>query len=546
MDHSFCKESSFSYVGSNISSSLYCSICQEPFIDPVETISCGHTYCRRCIYQWLDGNLSCPLDKTELKKSGLRPVNKIISSQLNDLNVCCKYCEKIFSRSQLEEHFTKICDNYPVRCDHRGCNEEIARKNANKHSEFECMYRPVKHHVCGRTFRACELPSHVSECTSVLTRSASEHSIGDDGLYYMANEDNTVNNPSFNRRNILGEKYIQNEEHTSGGSKCVFENSGKARQREADVYDAQKDSTALAHEISGVCFECYKGNFEDLPDFSSIECTHSGIINRIDLRELVRRGILQFGEDEQENERLPNAYGMNFAARFKSRLKIDISGMYTFYLDSNDGSKLFIDSHLVVENGGKHYRTERSGSVELSAGMHYLTVEYFHVSGKLLENWRTGPYLKVSYSCPGSYWPLGTAGVSKMQIPRNKLWVLSDKINQDDSKAQVTGDAQCSKRHQNPSKFSAMNHRAYEGVAQEEQVNQIRSLESELEIVKEMYFTSTALAIKLGNSRHGSRATAESSYHRPQRSITEMYFEAKEDNIPMQDWPRFIQSCLKS
>ena len=42
-------------------------------------------------------------------------------------------------------------------------------------------------------------------------------------------------------------------------------------------------------------------------------------------------------------------------------------GPYTFLLESDDGSRLFIDDRLVVDNDGIHPEVERTATVELSA-----------------------------------------------------------------------------------------------------------------------------------------------------------------------------------
>ena len=58
-------------------------------------------------------------------------------------------------------------------------------------------------------------------------------------------------------------------------------------------------------------------------------------------------------------------------------IRIPKDAGYTFYLDSDDGSRLFIDGKQVVDNGGTHDMTEMSGRVELKAGDHELKVEFF-------------------------------------------------------------------------------------------------------------------------------------------------------------------------
>ena len=66
-----------------------------------------------------------------------------------------------------------------------------------------------------------------------------------------------------------------------------------------------------------------------------------------------------------------------FYIRWKGKIKIPTNGHYTFSLRSDDGSRLFLDDQLVVDNGGVHGWAEKSGAINLSAGLHEFSAEYF-------------------------------------------------------------------------------------------------------------------------------------------------------------------------
>lgn len=66
-----------------------------------------------------------------------------------------------------------------------------------------------------------------------------------------------------------------------------------------------------------------------------------------------------------------------FYIRWTGKIRISAEGSYTFFLESDDGSKLFIDGKLVVDNGGVHAMEEASGSIRLTAGDHVLKAEFF-------------------------------------------------------------------------------------------------------------------------------------------------------------------------
>jgi len=82
-----------------------------------------------------------------------------------------------------------------------------------------------------------------------------------------------------------------------------------------------------------------------------------------------------------------------FGFKFHGFIRIPRDGVYTFYTKSDDGSKLFVGDELVVDNGGLHGMTERSGALALRAGLHPITVTYFQ------HNNEQG--LEVLYSGPG-------------------------------------------------------------------------------------------------------------------------------------------------
>jgi hypothetical protein len=71
----------------------------------------------------------------------------------------------------------------------------------------------------------------------------------------------------------------------------------------------------------------------------------------------------------------------DFVVEWDAWLKAPKQDIYTFSTTSDDGSWLWIDGALVVDNGGKHNSTEAIGSVRLAAGMHRLRARYFQAGG---------------------------------------------------------------------------------------------------------------------------------------------------------------------
>lgn len=80
-----------------------------------------------------------------------------------------------------------------------------------------------------------------------------------------------------------------------------------------------------------------------------------------------------------------------FAIDYTGKFWIANPGMYTFSLLSDDGSKLYIDDQLVVDNDGVHAPLEKNGAVELAGGLHRIRVSYFQGP-----KWQVALVLKVA------------------------------------------------------------------------------------------------------------------------------------------------------
>ncbi|MBC8183780.1 PQQ-binding-like beta-propeller repeat protein [candidate division KSB1 bacterium] len=82
-----------------------------------------------------------------------------------------------------------------------------------------------------------------------------------------------------------------------------------------------------------------------------------------------------------------------FGYIYSGYLRIPKDGIYTFYLESNDGSKLFINEKEIINNDGGHSAKEESGKIALRSGKYPFVVKYFQMGG--------GKMLKVCWEGPG-------------------------------------------------------------------------------------------------------------------------------------------------
>jgi len=132
---------------------------------------------------------------------------------------------------------------------------------------------------------------------------------------------------------------------------------------------------ANSQSTNGVTFKYYEAaKLQSLPDFTQMTAVDSGRTFQIRSENLGRR---------------PD----HIAFEFTGFIKIETAGEYRFYTNSDDGSKLYINNQEIVDNGGDHGTIERSGTVNLTPGLHVIKVIYFNGGG--------GAWLDVYYKGPG-------------------------------------------------------------------------------------------------------------------------------------------------
>ena len=71
-----------------------------------------------------------------------------------------------------------------------------------------------------------------------------------------------------------------------------------------------------------------------------------------------------------------------FAIQYRGDFQIKTAQTYRFALSSSDGSQLFIDGKLLIDNDGVHDPVEKEVSLPLLAATHQIRVTYFHRARK--------------------------------------------------------------------------------------------------------------------------------------------------------------------
>lgn len=85
-------------------------------------------------------------------------------------------------------------------------------------------------------------------------------------------------------------------------------------------------------------------------------------------------------------------YRSPFSIRWTGLIRIENAGKYRFSLDSDDGSWLFIDGQMIIDNGGDHAPVRLSRDANLSAGYHQIELKYYDaMGGSMLRFYWTPP-----------------------------------------------------------------------------------------------------------------------------------------------------------
>jgi hypothetical protein len=71
-----------------------------------------------------------------------------------------------------------------------------------------------------------------------------------------------------------------------------------------------------------------------------------------------------------------------FSAEWTGWIYIPEDGNYKFATFSDDGSSLYLDGRLLVENWGRHMRRRRHKDIRLKKGFHRIAIRYYNLEHK--------------------------------------------------------------------------------------------------------------------------------------------------------------------
>lgn len=144
----------------------------------------------------------------------------------------------------------------------------------------------------------------------------------------------------------------------------AYTESGRASRTVSRTF--KKMAPLPAREVQsgkpGLRYRYYEGKWSLLPDFTTLTPVREGTVTTVN-----------------EAEAQPRAD--YFALVLEGFVDLPATDTYTFYTRSDDGSKLYIDGQLVVDNDGDHGAFWQYGKTILEKGKHEIRIEYFEGAG---------------------------------------------------------------------------------------------------------------------------------------------------------------------
>ena len=138
---------------------------------------------------------------------------------------------------------------------------------------------------------------------------------------------------------------------------------------------------------NGTTYKYYEGHFQKVADMQQKHFVEKGIVS----------------EPSLDKARQEDHYGFEFSGL----IDVPEDGVYTFQTRSDDGSVLYIDQILVVDNDGSHAAIPATGSIALKKGWHSYRLLY-------IEDYE-GQHLSWAWKLP--------SGEKLEPIPASRLYV---------------------------------------------------------------------------------------------------------------------------
>jgi alpha-L-fucosidase len=142
---------------------------------------------------------------------------------------------------------------------------------------------------------------------------------------------------------------------------------GDAKVTATATKDIQKVTPQPAMDVAnlepGLSCQEFHGAWDNMPDFSTMKPTKSFVATKLDFP--TKNGVPE----------------EHVGRHYTGFIDVPADEVYVFGLTSDDGSLLFVDGKLVVNNDGAHSSTLKVGSAALAKGKHSIIIDWYNLTG---------------------------------------------------------------------------------------------------------------------------------------------------------------------
>ena len=182
--------------------------------------------------------------------------------------------------------------------------------------------------------------------------------------YSMGTKDPSVNSPLYSRpfmvteTTIVSARCFRDGKPVSGTVRKEFKKVAPLAPHPVRVEDPVRVGDPAR---VGLRYRYFEGAWDRLPDFNALKPAKEGIIP-------------DFVFTPRNQDDL-------FCFVYDGYVTVPESSVCFFFTNSDDGSRLWIDDQLIVNNDGLHGLTEKSGCIALAKGSHKIRVAFFERTG---------------------------------------------------------------------------------------------------------------------------------------------------------------------
>ena len=178
---------------------------------------------------------------------------------------------------------------------------------------------------------------------------------------------------NLNKTTIVSARVFRNRKPVSETAQTTFTKVDPA------------NAVMVNNTANGLKYKYFEGDWNELPDFDKMKPAAEGTVSNFSYSMI--NAMDQFGFE------------------YTGFIKVPQDAVYTFFTASDDGSRLYIDDKIVVDNDKLHGTQEKQGLIALEAGLHKIKVTFFEKNG--------GDELKVY---------IKSGGLEKQQISNEILF----------------------------------------------------------------------------------------------------------------------------